>query len=600
MYRSSMTVLFYCTLLCSTAAAFSSTSPRHSRLDGKFAFPMRVPPQISGSFGEFRSNHLHKGVDIRTFSQNGIPVYSMEDGYVKRLLGSSYRRGFGQALYLKHDNKYTSVYGHLTRLSDTHSLEAGWQLFKLMSPRSYFSVYMPPDLYRVKRGQPVAYSGERGSGVSHLHFELWDGDNHPVNPWHSEYLNVVDADPPVLQSAYIFTEDYVVTSGNRRIQSCRLKKIKSGATPVYKCNKTLKVDGWAGLRIKMFDRANARNKLSVYTYSLFLNDRKIYTVEIDKIKGNEKYHEDRVYDKNRSGFGPTRYTYYLYYKYRNTRAADLPSYVKFQKNNGWVVSNNFKEGSIHRLRAVIKDSLGNTAVALFKIKKVKGKEQKKYGPPKRNLEKGRRYTRKLKGAVFKTRRLKKSAYLKVYTVRKKTPSYLKRISRVYRVKWRPGRSSPLTVYIYSGYSGRRSIYSTSGRRLRGAYYSRKHRAYIVKRYWSSTFYLADDRSRPTVGISYHYGPLSQDHLTLPVYDRGSGVDTDKMDVYIDGKQLSESEIKAWNIFYDHDRHAFKFPTGFEVDAREYKQGRIHTLWFRAYDHAGNRSKLWKGYINMNL
>ena len=91
----------------------------HPRVsDAQQAYPKNYfrPPVdfrilLAGSFGELRKNHFHSGIDIRTESVEGKPVYAVADGYVSRISVSP--SGFGKALYITHPNGFVSVYGHL-------------------------------------------------------------------------------------------------------------------------------------------------------------------------------------------------------------------------------------------------------------------------------------------------------------------------------------------------------------------------------------------------------------------------------------------------------------------------------------------------------
>jgi hypothetical protein len=39
---------------------------------------LEIPIQLSGTFGEFRSNHFHAGIDIRTKEDKGLKVKSVK------------------------------------------------------------------------------------------------------------------------------------------------------------------------------------------------------------------------------------------------------------------------------------------------------------------------------------------------------------------------------------------------------------------------------------------------------------------------------------------------------------------------------------------
>lgn len=80
-----------------------------------FRSPLDGVLDISGSFCEIRSDHFHADIDIRTGGEVGKEVYAIADGYVSRVLINLY--GYGKALFIKHDNGYTSVYAHLHKFS---------------------------------------------------------------------------------------------------------------------------------------------------------------------------------------------------------------------------------------------------------------------------------------------------------------------------------------------------------------------------------------------------------------------------------------------------------------------------------------------------
>src|SRR5574343_1586607 len=80
-----------------------------------FRSPLDIPIQLAGTFGEMRPNHFHSGIDIRTNSQEGLPIYAVGDGYISRIRVQA--SGFGNALYITHPNGLVSVYAHLQRYS---------------------------------------------------------------------------------------------------------------------------------------------------------------------------------------------------------------------------------------------------------------------------------------------------------------------------------------------------------------------------------------------------------------------------------------------------------------------------------------------------
>ena len=70
--------------------------------------PLDIPINLSGTYGELRSNHFHSGIDIKTKGVEGLNVYSYDNGYVSRIKIS--HGGYGKALYILHPNGIISSF----------------------------------------------------------------------------------------------------------------------------------------------------------------------------------------------------------------------------------------------------------------------------------------------------------------------------------------------------------------------------------------------------------------------------------------------------------------------------------------------------------
>ena len=143
-----------------------------------FPWPVDAPHQISSSFGEPRPGRFHMGLDFKSAGVTGKEVYALGDGHISRVRTNPY--GYGKALHIKLDSGYTVVYGHLSGF--TPEIEEA--LFHMrIEKRSYDIDWWPGDgEFPVKKGDLVAWSGDTGSGGPHLHLEIRDGNNAPLNP----------------------------------------------------------------------------------------------------------------------------------------------------------------------------------------------------------------------------------------------------------------------------------------------------------------------------------------------------------------------------------------------------------------------------------
>jgi len=135
-----------------------------------FQSPVADDIRLSGSFGELRPNHFHAGIDIRR-KEGGTnePVFASADGYIGRIKIQG--GGYGQAIYIKHPNGYTTVYGHLEKFTPA--------VQKFVRDKQYLDKKFEQDIsldsaqFKVRKGEQIANMGNRGNSFGeHLHFEI--------------------------------------------------------------------------------------------------------------------------------------------------------------------------------------------------------------------------------------------------------------------------------------------------------------------------------------------------------------------------------------------------------------------------------------------
>ena len=134
-----------------------------------FRDPLDIPITLAANFGELRPNHYHMGLDIRTQHRENLPVFAAADGYVARVQIEP--AGFGQAIYIRHPNGYTTVYGHLNQFFPALAAYISEQQYKRESWQT--DLELPATLFPVRKGDLIAYSGNTGGSQGpHLHFEI--------------------------------------------------------------------------------------------------------------------------------------------------------------------------------------------------------------------------------------------------------------------------------------------------------------------------------------------------------------------------------------------------------------------------------------------
>jgi len=280
-----MKKFIFCFLLVSISGYAQKSIPEHY-----FSNPLDIPLILSGSFGELRSNHFHSGLDIKTQQREGLPVYAPADGYVSRIKVSHY--GYGKALYIKHPNGYTTVYGHLQNYAG--------EIYTYVHERQYNKETYEIELFpnaaalKVNKGDLIAYSGNTGgSGGPHLHFEIRDGASRPMNPMLFG-ITVPDSKPPLISSviAYPISEGAQINNNQNSVK-LRLILQKDGS---YKAEK-IHAYGKIGFGVSTNDQLDgASNKNGVYQIKTTYNGLEKINILFEKFSFAESRYLNRYID----------------------------------------------------------------------------------------------------------------------------------------------------------------------------------------------------------------------------------------------------------------------------------------------------------------
>ncbi|MDR0619694.1 MAG: M23 family metallopeptidase, partial [Bacteroidales bacterium] len=167
-----------------------------------FIFPLKLKPEMAGSFCELRSNHFHGGVDYRTGQKEGYAVRAMAKGKIVRAAVTE--KGYGKALYIQYDNGYQSVYGHLQKFSGKAEKFVRKEQKRTGSEYVNITGLDIP----VKSKQKVAVSGNTGSSEGpHLHLEIrnsavYESEVMLYNP--QKYFSVKDEIAPKFHAVGIY------------------------------------------------------------------------------------------------------------------------------------------------------------------------------------------------------------------------------------------------------------------------------------------------------------------------------------------------------------------------------------------------------------
>ncbi len=562
-----------------------------------FLFPMPINPMVSSGFGENRSANLHTGTDFRTYAVNGIPLLAAEDGYLDVIHGHPFDYGFGLALYVRYYYRnYRSVYGHIDDVMSRYHLNSAWRLYNLMAVDRYYSIKMPSRSMPVEKGQIVAYSGERGIGPEHLHYELRDENDDYLNSYHPDHVPVIKPEYPFIKSIHLLTPGRIMGNAGSPESSCLLKKRSLAVNPVYDCPHPLPVDGNVMLKARVNDHANAVNDISVYGISVFLDGEKIFAFRMDKIRQSEKGRLHSLYDMGKTYGWPYYYGYNLFIRPQDKKS--IPSWIKTAKNDGILNTDTWAEGEEHELRLDVEDVEGKITEAHIRLKKAIGRP---YHPAALaiNREAGKTHTEKRNDMEVTTGILAGDAHLSLEERKKVKPVwYLKRTSRAYLIRFAPSNwNDNATGYFYAPYRASVGIYNQHGRMI-SSKYDKGKKAYYGTLSYSDVWYLAADSAPPSFSFPVINGPLKQEMVIIPVTDFGSGINPHSVQMSVDGILLSQSDVSRWNIRYDYDRRSLYIPTGFHGSRDTFQKGKDHFLSFTIRDYAGNQSRRWEGIIQL--
>jgi len=301
---------------------------------------------ISSTFGEYRGDRFHTGIDFKTRKKIGYKIKAVETGYLFRI--KSEFRGYGLALYLKHNNDWISVYAHLSKLCE--KFQKLLESFKRKYSRKYgIDLFFKKKKYKVKKGELIALSGESGVGGPHLHFEVRKNIFTPVNSL--KFFKIKDTIPPVIEE--ILFEDF---DFNSLVEKDNLKISKLKSNQKFK----IKFAGRIGIKIRAYDFINgSHNRLGLSKLELYLNKSLIYAADFSQVSFKNNHTGGVIYSL--SDTKSSRYVYKLYYIY------DFPFNEFIVKKGGIINSALMQENDSNYVSIKAYDFLGNCTCISFTL-----------------------------------------------------------------------------------------------------------------------------------------------------------------------------------------------------------------------------------------
>tara|TARA_R110000868_G_scaffold383578_13_gene650798 strand:+ start:9709 stop:11529 length:1821 start_codon:yes stop_codon:yes gene_type:complete len=269
-----------------------------------YLWPTDASQHLTSTFGETRSGHFHSGLDIKTWGREGYKVFASKDGIVHRLGVSAV--GYGKVIYLKHNDGSFTVYAHLQRLND--ELQAYVDSVRMIDHSFETELFVEDLNFRVSQGDVIGFTGSTGVGPPHLHFEIRDSTDKPINALRSN-LKVEDNIPPTFSALLIFPLSNETTiRGSKFPQLYYPSKNEFGEIDFG----TIETDGPIGLTVSTFDEANGvTNKYAVYELGLLHEQDTLFYERIDRFKFEE---DDVMFTDRLAAFGASRRSYQTLFK----------------------------------------------------------------------------------------------------------------------------------------------------------------------------------------------------------------------------------------------------------------------------------------------
>ncbi|MCG8605596.1 M23 family metallopeptidase [bacterium] len=285
---------------------------------GHYLWPTDASKYLTSAFCEYRGRRFHAGIDIKTWGRVGYKVFAIRPGYVWRISVSPF--GYGKSIYVKLDTGEIALYAHLSRYSDRIQkvVDAEQQRLGRYRINKYFKSGQLP----VQQGEVIAYTGQTGIGAPHLHFEVRDSANRPLNPLSKGY-DLPDKTSPIITKVSVTPLDArSQVNGDFKPVVLYPKWMKPGR---YSVDESVTVWGNVGFAVACYDKdSNSANSFGLYGFKLYIDDILKFQYQFDKMsfQENPMVELERDYRLHRRNYG--RF-HKLYKDKYNTRSRYVPN-----------------------------------------------------------------------------------------------------------------------------------------------------------------------------------------------------------------------------------------------------------------------------------
>lgn len=319
-----------------------------------YLWPLRGNRRLSSSFSEYRDGHYHAGIDLRSYGAVGMPCLAVSEGRVVRVkIGAA---GYGKALYLKLEDGRTAVYAHLDQFDRTVDSLA-WH-YRVHRETNWCDFRLPDGSYTFAVGDTVAFSGETGTSAPHLHFELRDESERPLNPL-IEIYSLPDKIPPIISGLEVIPlgKGSVTEKGPLPAVSY----FRASGSMRFIMPDTLHLDGEFGFAVSTWDEQGyGRYRMAPVSIELAVDGQTLYTVRNEVFSYSQSGEISAEYDVR--GEGPAG---------RYLRLFPVRGVTRKDRSGPGVVHTGDRESGmklqkgLHVGLITVRDASGNASSAIF-------------------------------------------------------------------------------------------------------------------------------------------------------------------------------------------------------------------------------------------
>lgn len=333
-----------------TLTMLVSSTQLWAQFDG-YIWPTDASQYLSSTFGETRSAHFHSGLDIKTWGREGYNVFASKSGKIVRMAITS--QGYGRALYVQHEDSSFTVYAHLQRFIP--ELQSYIDSVRLLDHVFEIDIDASEKNWFFEQGEVIGYTGSTGVGPPHLHFEIRDKNERPVNALLSN-LEITDSIAPKVSAVLVIPmSDSTLIEGSKFPRLYYPTENNEGILDLG----LIKANGPVAIAINEYDQAeNVTNRYASYEFRIISDSDTLFYSKHDEFDFDEA---STMFIDRIAAYGAYRRSFQTLF---NEEAVNVPFYKSATNRGILVPSETAKEFSI-----LVNDYYNNSTSISFKLEK---------------------------------------------------------------------------------------------------------------------------------------------------------------------------------------------------------------------------------------